>query len=234
MTDKAEIRTRIWDRLEAEGLARFPFPPRGRIPNFAGADEAADRLADETCWSRADVLKANPDAPQLPVRRHALRAEKRLYMAVPRLSEERCFLELDPARIDDVESAPTVSSVEQFDRPRYPSALPPVDLIVVGSVAVTPAGARVGKGEGFSDLEYAILAENDVVDDRTIVATTVHDVQVLDRSIAVEPHDVPLDLIVTPTRTIATETDYERPTGVNPEAISPEQRETIVALEPYL
>ena len=37
--------------------------------------------------------------------------------------------------------------------------LPPIDLIVCGAVAVNARGARVGKGGGFSDLEYGLLAE---------------------------------------------------------------------------
>ena len=29
-----------WDRLQDERIARFPFPPHWRIPNFAGAEAA--------------------------------------------------------------------------------------------------------------------------------------------------------------------------------------------------
>ncbi|MFC6726941.1 5-formyltetrahydrofolate cyclo-ligase, partial [Halobium palmae] len=43
--EKQSLRERVWDALEAEGIARFPFPPHDRIPNFAGAADAADRLA---------------------------------------------------------------------------------------------------------------------------------------------------------------------------------------------
>ena len=42
--DKSAARQWVWDRLSAEGVARFPFPPHGRIPNFAGAELAAARL----------------------------------------------------------------------------------------------------------------------------------------------------------------------------------------------
>ncbi len=38
--DKHEARKAVWDRLQAERVARFPFPPHGRIPNFAGAEQA--------------------------------------------------------------------------------------------------------------------------------------------------------------------------------------------------
>ncbi|NIS34221.1 MAG: 5-formyltetrahydrofolate cyclo-ligase, partial [Actinobacteria bacterium] len=59
------LRERVWDDLEEAGVARFPFPPHGRIPNFAGAEAAADRLAETPEWAAADAIKANPDAPQL-------------------------------------------------------------------------------------------------------------------------------------------------------------------------
>ena len=87
--DKDRIRERVWDDLEESGEARFPFPPHGRIPNFAGADDAAARLRATDEWAAADVVKANPDAPQLPVRRAALRDGKTCYVAVPRLRDER-------------------------------------------------------------------------------------------------------------------------------------------------
>jgi hypothetical protein len=44
--DKSAARQWVWDRLSTEDVARFPFPPHGRIPNFAGAELAASRLLD--------------------------------------------------------------------------------------------------------------------------------------------------------------------------------------------
>lgn len=45
-TEKSAARQWVWDRLAAEGVARFPFPPHGRIPNFAGAELAAARFLE--------------------------------------------------------------------------------------------------------------------------------------------------------------------------------------------
>ncbi|MFC6864887.1 5-formyltetrahydrofolate cyclo-ligase [Halomicroarcula sp. GCM10025817] len=228
--EKQAIRERVWDALEASGAARFPFPPHGRIPNFAGADAAATRLADTDVWNDAESVKANPDAPQLPVRRAALRAGKTVYMAVPRLREAACFYELDPERLDDVEAAPTVSHVADHARQVRPEAVEGVDLVVSGSVAVTEDGARVGKGEGYSDLEFAVLRELDLVDADTTVATTVHELQVVDGpesalgtaavEVPVDAHDVPMDLVVTPDRTVETATPFDRPAGVDWAALS--------------
>jgi 5-formyltetrahydrofolate cyclo-ligase len=226
--DKQTIRERVWDRLEDGGVARFPFPPHDRIPNFAGAAAAAERVTETAVWKRADALKANPDSPQLPLRRAALQAGKTVYMAVPRLREQRCFYELDPAALDDIEAAPAVSNVADHARQVGPEAVGRVDLVVSGSVAVTEDGARVGKGEGYSDLEYAVLSEMGLVDDATPVLTTVHELQVLDgpdsavpgATVPVDAHDVPMDYVVTPDRTVETETPHDRPTGVDWDALA--------------
>ena len=60
---KQEIRERVWQALEKARVHRFP-GTRGRIPNFVGAERAADRLSELDMWKRAKVLKCNPDSPQ--------------------------------------------------------------------------------------------------------------------------------------------------------------------------
>ena len=71
--DKSAARQWVWDRLSAEGVARFPFPPHGRIPNFAGAEVAAARLRNIEPWKSATAIKDNPDSPQRPLRAEAPR-----------------------------------------------------------------------------------------------------------------------------------------------------------------
>src|SRR5262247_1140746 len=95
---KQKIRERVWDALVEARVHRFP-GTRGRIPNFVGAERAADRLCELDIWKRAQALKCNPDAPQRPVRLRALKEGKIVYMAVPRLRELECFIELDPSKL---------------------------------------------------------------------------------------------------------------------------------------
>jgi 5-formyltetrahydrofolate cyclo-ligase len=95
---KQEIREGVWQALKEAGAGRFP-GIRGRIPNFVGAERAADRLCELDVWKGAKVLKCNPDSPQRPVRLRALKGGKIVYIAVPRLRELKCFIELDPSRI---------------------------------------------------------------------------------------------------------------------------------------
>jgi len=230
--DKERIRERVWDGLEESGDARFPFPPHGRIPNFAGADAAADRLAETPAFQRAEAIKINPDSPQRPVRKRALAAGKTLYMAVPRLADEECFLELDPDRIEDIDHATTIGGADEAGVQVPPDDVAPIDLVVSGSVAVTEAGDRVGKGEGYSDLEYAVLLELGLLDGGTPVATTVHERQVVDGPVGTEAHDVGMDLVVTPDRTIDVD-DADKPAGLDWALLSEERIAEIPVLERF-
>lgn len=228
--DKQALRERVWDDLEASGTARFPFPPHGRIPNVAGAADAADRLTALDAWQDAETVKANPDAPQLSARRAALDAGKTVYMAVPRLRDERCFYRLTPDELADTDAAATVSNVEDHATQVGPDAVGRVGLVLVGSVAVTADGARVGKGEGYSDLEFAVLSELGLVGETTTVVTTVHERQVVADPVPVEDHDVPIDVVVTPERTLRTDTPHDRPDGIDWEALSAERIDEIPVL----
>ena len=214
MPAKEAVREEVWDELEESDEARFPFPPRGRIPNFAGAERAAERLAETDAWKTAAVIKSNPDSPQRPVRRRALEAGKVVYMAVPRLRDEECFLRLDPDEIDDIDHATTIGGSSELGVQVGPEEMEPIDLVVSGSVAMTENGERVGKGEGYSDLEFAILREFGLVDDDTTAVTTVHEIQVVDGAIPTTPQDVPIDFVFTPERSVRTEATADKPVGI--------------------
>ena len=229
---KSELRKACWQAIRDAGAARFP-GVEGRIPNFVGAEAAAERLAATDAWQRAKVLKCNPDSPQRSVRRRALEEGKLVFMAVPRLRSADPFLALDPTQID-AGALWTASSIKGADAMGIPTSLddmPPVDLIVTGCVGVTRQGARLGKGGGYSDLEYALLREHGKVDVDTPVATTVHASQVLRaHAIPMRPHDVSLDFVVTPERTIRCKRAYDRPTGVLWDVLEPEKQAAIPVL----
>ena len=90
-----------------------------------------------------------------------------------------------------------------------------IDLVVCGTVAINRAGVRIGKGGGYSDLEFALLTEAGRIDERTTIATTVHQVQLLDQDLPETPHDFRVDLIVTPDEVIETGADPRaRPRGI--------------------
>lgn len=227
---KQEVRDRVWRAMEIHGAARFP-GAKGRIPNFVGAERAALSLQALPEWRRARVVKIGPDAPQLPVRRMALREGKRVYVAVPRLRSLACFIELDPARLGaDLARAATIKGAASLGRAVGLEEVPPVDLIVCGSVAANGLGARVGKGGGYADLEYGLLREQGAVSDRTAVVTTVHPLQVVPYAIEMLPHDIPLEWIVTPAGPLRCGTSFDRPRGLYWEYLDEEKAASVPAL----
>jgi 5-formyltetrahydrofolate cyclo-ligase len=221
---KQKIREQIWKRLRTRGAARFPFPLEDRIPNFRGAEAAAARLAQLPEWQRARRLKCNPDAPQRAVRLRALEDGKEVFMAVPRLRDARCFLRLDPRRLRGrLSRAATIGGASALGEAVPPDALGHIDLVVAGSVAVNGTGARVGKGGGYSDLEWAMARALGIVDDETPVVTTVHDLQVVEGAIPMTDHDVPVDVVVTPTRVIRARRRRAKPRGIRWDELSDAQ-----------
>jgi 5-formyltetrahydrofolate cyclo-ligase len=200
---KAALRTKVWREMTRLKVARFPGAD-GRIPNFAGAEAAADRLQRLDEWQAAGVLKANPDAPQWPVRERALADGKIIYMAVPRLASDEPFYVLDP---DELEETPRrASSIKGAERVASTAGLDdlePVDMVVTGCVAVGRDGVRLGKGGGYSDLEFALLTQAGVIGPETVVVTTAHPLQVQDEDVVpAAPHDLRVDFIVTPDEVI--------------------------------
>jgi len=200
---KAALREDIWSAMRSAKVARFP-GAQGRIPNFTGAEAAAERLRALPVWRHASTLKANPDSAQLPVRQRALEDGKTVYMAVPRLAESEPFFMLDPDHLDQPpRKAASISGASRNARRVTLAELLPVDLVVMGSVAAGEDGARLGKGGGFADLEFALATAAGLIGPHTVTVTTVHEIQVVPAgAIPLTGHDVPVDLVVTPERVI--------------------------------
>lgn len=203
MVNKQDVREQAWRALRETGAARFP-GVEGRIPNFVGAKHAADLLAATPEWERARTLKANPDSPQLPVRRRALAESKTGYMAVPRLADVRPFWRLAPGRLDvPAHRAASIKGASVHGEPVGLEEMDEIDLVVCGSVAVERGGARLGKGGGYSDLEFTLATEAGLITDATVVVSTVHPSQLVEEgTIPITDHDFPLDMIVTPQEVI--------------------------------
>jgi 5-formyltetrahydrofolate cyclo-ligase len=210
LQNKGEIRKYVWELMEKRGVAKFP-GAFGRIPNFLGCKRAAELLKELEIFKNSSRIKSNPDSPQKPVRRVALSLGKEIYMAVPRLRSEKCFIRLDPRKVGNLEIASTIKGAFKVGKQVFPWEIPPIDLVIVGSVAVNREGARVGKGGGYSDLEYAIGRTFGIIGENTPVVTTVHPLQILDIQIPMEIHDIPVDFIITPDEVIETGSKFKKP-----------------------
>ncbi|BAU01994.1 hypothetical protein LR48_Vigan10g140100 [Vigna angularis] len=221
------IRKRIWDTMEARNFANNPRPVHHRIPNFVGAPVAAQKMRELDVFQVAQCVKVNPDSPQKQVRFLTLSDGKKLLTPQPRLRTGFfSILESSMLTLDTMREACTSVGVAKHGRPIGLDEKIKVDLIVIGSVAVDPStGARLGKGEGFAELEYGMLRYMGAIDDSTPVVTSVHDCQLVD-DIPVEKlliHDVPVDIICTPTQVIFTHTTIPKPQGIYWDKLSPEK-----------
>ncbi|MFB6347725.1 MAG: 5-formyltetrahydrofolate cyclo-ligase [bacterium] len=232
---KQKLREEVWETLEETGDDRFP-GAQGRIPNFKGRSEAADRLTQTEEFQSASAIKINPDSPQTPVRERALEAGKILYMAVPKLRDRKCFLELDPDGMSgDPSDWSSIKGATQHGQPIHPSEMNSVDLIVTGAVAVDPEGHRLGKGGGYSDLEFAILVEYGLVPADVPILTTIHPVQELEPGrIPAGEQDLSLSGYSSPEKTRSIEAPLPRPEGLDRDRLTDEQLESIPIIQDLL
>jgi 5-formyltetrahydrofolate cyclo-ligase len=227
-SSKQEIRNHVWGLMGRANAA--PNGVHGRIPSFTGSDAAAELLSRHPSWKASQVIKAVPDRAQLPVRARALGEDKRLYMAAPKLAAAKPFYLLDSRSLSIPvwEAADRRKAIEHA-RPVDVAEMPPLDLIVCGSVAVNPLGIRLGKGAGYADIEVALLQEVNLIRPDTLIVTTVHELQVVEQQLPEAEHDFRVDLIVTPERVIECPA-HRRPPGIIWESLTPEMISAIPAL----
>lgn len=229
---KEEIRKRVWTRMEQEKVTRFP-GARGRIPNFKGAEKCANLLNGLPDWQKAKVIKSNPDSPQRQIRYKALKEGKLVYMAVPRLADPAPFVELDPKRLrsSSLYKASSIKGAFELGRPVQLDKMQKIDLVICGSVAVNREGYRIGKGEGYSELEYALAKEAGKITARTKIVTSVHPVQIVEDKICAEPFDFTVDYVITPEQILKCAAKHPKPAGILWKYLSNEKIEAIPALK---
>ncbi|CAJ1958514.1 unnamed protein product [Cylindrotheca closterium] len=238
---KWTIRKRIWDLMEAKDIAQYPRPVHHRIPNFVGADEAAARLTELPEFQQAACIKVNPDTPQRPVRHAVLEQGKTLLTPQPRLRTGFfSTLSMDTLPGVEINGCTNSKGVAKFGTQVTLHDKYTVDLVVVGSTAVCPnTGARVGKGEGFAELEWGILSQmGNLSAQNCLVVTTCHDIQVVEPDSedggipadSLTKHDVPVDIIVTPTRIIRVPNRAPKPSGIMWDLLSPQKLAQIKVL----
>jgi 5-formyltetrahydrofolate cyclo-ligase len=225
---KNAIRERVWSALIEARISTAD--ARGYIPDFVGSDRAAELLASTDPWRIARTVKANPDTAQLPVRARALAEGKILYMAVPKIATIQPFYLIDPAEPGLSPDQAASSRVAAQASPRVGlEEMHPIDLVVCGTVAVNREGVRLGKGAGYSDIEVALLIEDGLLTDETVIVTTVHSLQVVDEPLPEGDHDFRVDLIVTENDIIQCPRS-PRPPGLLWESMPPEKVKAIPIL----
>lgn len=124
--------------------------------------------------------QVNPDKPQEAARILVLEQDKELYVPVPRLKEGllKHITVQDNTNKNQIREAVSRRGLEFDGRTISIDDELKLDLLVLGSVAVSKQGYRIGKGKGYADLEFALLLDMKAITDNTVVVTVVHDCQV--------------------------------------------------------
>jgi 5-formyltetrahydrofolate cyclo-ligase len=213
MKTKDEIRKEMWEIIE-KNPAIFPEPVYG-IPSFVGSDDAAERLSDLPEWIDAKSITIGFSPNLRAAREFAMKDDKIVYVAIPKLSEEKCYVELNSSFFKGREQyASSIKATYICGQEVGPWEMKKIDLCVTASVAVNEKGCKIGKGGGLGDLGYAICREHGIISDETTIVTIAHPLQVVSHDVQVERHDIPSDYILTPEKIIKTGGHYPKPQGV--------------------
>ncbi len=229
------IREEIWAALRkvARPDSRFHWDFSSYIPDFVGSERCAQAIGQLPEYSRAGLLFITPDNCLQTFRELVLADNKPYVMTTYGIS--RGFLYVDPETVpaEFRRHAATLDGVELYARPLSLAELRsggPIQLLVTGSSAISTDGIRFGKGHGYFDLEWAILSELGIVSPSTTIIAVGHDCQVVEAALPAFTHDTVVDLIVTPTRTIAVE-HAQRPMGrIDWDRLSPSSLDAIPSL----
>lgn len=236
---KMAIRTKIWDLMEKRNFVKdYPRPCHNKIPNFKRCGVAATKLSRLREFKKAKCVKINPSLAQMHLRFLTLQHGKTLYVPSPSLSEDFMY-EVDPKllkRFWQLKRASSKAGSKELGRAITTQEKIKIDLFVVASVACSPNGVRLGKGMGYAEMEWAVLYTMGAVTKNTTVVTTVHDCQVLSEkklpTSLLATHDLPVDIIVTPTRIINVRQKLRKPiTGVLWDLVTEEQLESMPVLK---
>lgn len=165
----------------------------------------------------------------------SLLANKSVYLPSTRDSPALCLKVDVPADATDEQKkeALRVQDIQKFRSEIGLDTNLKLDLVVIGSVVVSRDGYRIGRGNGFADLDIGLLIELGVITPETAIVTIVHDVQVVD-TLPVnlfQKYDTPVDIIVTPTEVIRVAKRLPRPSGVFWELLSERRLKILPVLQ---
>ncbi|KAJ1525401.1 hypothetical protein ONE63_010216 [Megalurothrips usitatus] len=217
---KVSIRKEIWTRLQAEGVVTTTNIFLNRIPNFKGAEEASQRFAETDEFFKAKSICINADRAQEKIQYLTVQAKKSLLIQIPLLIRKgyvKAIQAPEDLSEDQIQKLTSRSAIGKHGKTVQLSEDRKVDIVIMGSIAVTKQGKRIGKGAGFADIEYAMMLKLGMLKPETIVVTTVHDSQVYESlpSELFKDYDVGVDLIVTPTQVIRVSPKPPKTTGLN-------------------
>ena len=187
------IRHEVWERMERGRLTLRPRPCYYRVPNFVGVSEATRRLETLPEFAAARCVLCASDQVLEEARRRVLSTGRRLA-----LIHQDALWEVSSLDAQEYDTLLWLNRVAELGRPLET----PVDLILVGSIAVDERGLRVGRREAPEEDLLRALLGTALVPEATPVGTLVHETQVYARIPARGARGPRVSVVVTPERVI--------------------------------
>ena len=233
MSDRKDvIREKVWKKLirVAKPDSRFHWNFAEFIPDFEGSDKCAKSVREMEVYKNSRILFITPDNCLQKLREYAILDNKVFIMPTYGIKRGFLLLSRDLVPVGKEDFASTLDGADIFGKPvtlRDIVEMGRVDLLVTGASVVNLQGIRYGKGHGYFDLEWAMLREIGVVDDKTPIIAVVHDCQVVEEPIDASPYDTIVDYIVTPSKVIRVKRIAPKPKGIDWSKIPPDFLEEI-------
>ena len=177
-------KARMRAQVRAARAARTPVQRDDAAPALAAAVLALPELAGVPTVA---AYASRPDEPGTAPLLAALR-ERGCTVLLPCVVGQ----ELQWGELDDTGLSPAAFGIDEPRGPRR-SDLHGVDVVIAPALAVDAHGHRLGQGGGYYDRA--------LTDARVPVIALVHDDELVNE-VPVEPHDLIVDIVVTPTRVV--------------------------------
>lgn len=207
--DTDVYRERIWAELVkvARPDSRFHWDFGSFICDFEGSNKCSDRVLEFDALNRRGERRVfiTPDNCLEDLRYKLI--GRGISFVMTTYGIVRGFYEIDASTVP-VSDHRYAATLDGFDRYAKPVSLADLQrgekfaLLVTGGSAVSSNGVRFGKGHGYFDFEWAVLSELGLIDQSSVVVDVVHDCQFVNDFMPAERHDVAVDWVVTPTRSI--------------------------------
>lgn len=232
---QAQLRAIMKDQLTAIALpdSRWHLDVLKFVPDFAGSELARERLFELPAYQAAETVFVAPDNSATGIIEHSLQQGQKV--VVPTYALRRGMVLLDPATISsaDFAFAATLDGLERFGETLTLESLKRlqhVDMLMTGAIAFTTSGVHVGNGQAYLDLEWGILATLGLVQSSTPIIGLAHDIQVVDIPLEPKPLDVTVNTITTPTKTLHTGSQPQRPSGISVKQLRQGQTDSVAYL----
>jgi len=160
----------------------------------------AEKLRKLEIYRDAATVFATPHGSLLQARINCLADGKNLLLPGPGIREGFFLLKSRTIPFKDISAAATYKGLEKYGQLLKKNNISKlqVDLLLTDSLIIDSAGGRVGDGNGFFDLSYAILQELDGLSLDTDILTFIQEEQISQGILPQNTWDIKMTGAITP------------------------------------